>query len=229
MKNTIKIAALIFLPSITFATQIVPVPKSGVQIVALDQMDIPQEYKDELKKRVAEEKAKGFYETANTNGMMLLQTTKQAEFEKKSLKLTNDPLDTQLKTDYSQIKLVFPFKGLPIDQANVVGYAPIGAWNNGWTGIKVFFKDEKSTCSYSYFDLGASHGAAQLNKEGLTYVVNKKPTSLDVEGNYNEGFLYTINWFGKASMSSLECANMEYKPEITKHVLELANKIDKAS
>jgi hypothetical protein len=216
------------LAAVATEQKINPLPKNGIHVVPLSSMDIPEAYKNEVIANAKEQREKGYVEKESQYGQFLLSLPKRAEQEIKSFKVSNNPGDSHLKADFSQIKLAFPFNGLSsINKKDVIGYAPIGGWNNGWTGIKVFFKQNKSICSYSYFDFAASHGAAQLNEESASKDINGKTTYIDVEGNYNTGFLYGVTWFGENSMHKMECANMMYDKSLTNKTINLAQHVDK--
>lgn len=99
--------------------------------------------------------------------------------------------------------------------------------HDGWTGVKEFFNDPKiGLCSYSLSNMKLMHGGIQLAKEDVTYDVNKKPTTSEVEGSENSGFTYTVRWYDDTFAHELECANMLYDKTITENVLSLANRID---
>jgi hypothetical protein len=210
------------------SNQSVPLSKRGIQLVPLKLMSIPEAQKEEVLARALEQKEKGFYETDSEYAKFLLETPAHAANEIKSFKANNDPTDTHLKANFNEIKLAFSFKGLPsIKKNDIIGYAAIGGWHDGWTGIKVFFKQNKSVCSYSYFDLAASHGAAQLNQEYATKEVNGKISYIDIEGNRKSGMLYSVNWFEEKAVHQLDCANATYNKLFTDGTVALARQLDK--
>jgi hypothetical protein len=202
-------------------------PKSGIHLVPLQLMSISEAQKEEVLARALEQKKKGFYETDSEYAKFLLETPARAPNEIKNFKANSDS-DTHLKANFNEIKLAFPFEGLSsINKNNILGYAAIGGWHNGWTGIKVFFKHDKSVCSYSYFNLAASHGAAQLNEEYATKEVNGKISYIDIEGNKKSGMLYSVNWFEEKAMHQLECASVTYDKLLTNETIILARQLDK--
>jgi hypothetical protein len=232
---------IILYPTIIFAdNKLVSSSQSGVQITPLKKMNIPESFKKELLTKIAEEKLKGYREEDNKYVKELISINREGPDEIKAFSKSNNPLDTHLKANITDVKLAFSFKEIPMpNQGKIIGYVPAGGYykanepdnltsREGWSGIKVFFNvPSVGTCSYTYFNLIASHGAVQLNKDTTRYIVNNKPSSSIVEGSYNSGFMYSVEWFGKADMHSLECANMLFDKKIKDDVIALANIIDK--
>lgn len=231
MNKKIKLTALLLtLPLCAFAgNDIVPLATKGLQVIPLAKMDIPDSIKERIKDRIKQQNEKGYFETDSEYTRFLLNIKHNAPSEIRSFANNDDQTDTHLKKSISQIKLAFPYKGIKdIDSENVIGYAAIGSWQDGWTGIKEFFSDNKmGICSYSLFNMELMHGAMQLNTETTRYDVNNKPTSIDVEGNQHSGFHYSIRWFDNKYNHDLECANMKYDKKISEEMIYLANKIDK--
>jgi hypothetical protein len=190
--------------------------------------DLPQSMKDEEKTREAEQKRNGFYKTESTSAKFLLDIPKRAPAEIEKFKLDNNPGDTHLKASASQIKLAFPFPSLAaIKNKKIIGYAAMGSWKNGWTGIKVFFRENNSVCSYSYDYKSGTEFVAPLNQDIVKNIINGKMSYIDIEGNYNNGMLYTISWFDKKVWHTLDCANKIYDKELTKSFVALACELDR--
>lgn len=236
MKMKKLLVALLFAPFIAHADGFLP--SQEVTVSPMREMNIPESLKHELMKRKAEEKSKGFYEKENRYAKELLNIPHTASKEIAEFKSNNNPYDTHLKSKLSQVKIAFPFKFTTIKDEDKIGYAVGGTYlkkspdNNvsqeGWTGIKVFFKAPKiGICSYSFFDLKLSHGKVELSAETTEQIVDKKESSKTVEGTPSTGFLYSVDWYTKDTMQMLECANKVYDKEIIDKVIALANKIDK--
>ena len=137
-----------------------------------------------------------------------------------------DVSDTHLKKTSQEINLAFKINWN--EPQNIIGYAAINGYNNGWTGIKTFFTDSKlGVCSYSYLDFVSSQGAVVLPKESTAYLINKKPSNKTITGSYSGGFIYTVNWYTEKSANTLECANMKFDKSLLNDVISIANKIDK--
>lgn len=206
---------------------IIALPKSGMQIVPLANMDIPDALKQEVIKRATEQKIMGYFKTESLYADFLLQLPTTAQAEIRQYENSTDPGDSHLKADYHKIRLAFLFRyPSSIRKDDIIGYAPIGGWHDGWTGIKIFFSHEKSVCSFSWFDLADTHGAAQLNQESVTHDVNGKISYIDIEGNNHSGFLYAVTWFDLGAMYKMECANKTYNAVLTKSTILLARKVD---
>ena len=208
----------------------------NVNIVPPKQLEIPEALKVELAKKKIEQQKNGYYETDEDNEYVsyLLNLKKEAPREINSYKNYPDLYDTHLKSNFSEIKLAFPFQGFKdIPKENVIGYAAIGGYlkdntPEGWTGIKTFFTDNQlGACAFSYFDLKLAQGGVDVNKELVTHNINKKPATTVIQGNQKHGFIYDLTWYTKDTMSMLECANMKVDKEIMTKMMALANKIDK--
>lgn len=201
-----------------------PSTMKGIQIVPLLKQQIPVEMKQEIIAKRNEENNKGYRETNAENVQFLLNIKRIATQELKAASV-NDVYDTHLKSNFSSIKLAFPFKGISvIENKDVIGYAAIGSYKEGWTGIREFFSNPTlGNCAYSYMGIKA----VQLAEETTEYLVNKKPSNKVIEGNLNLGFLYTLNWYTNDSMHTLECANKSFNSEIMSKMIKLANIIDK--
>jgi hypothetical protein len=173
---------------------------------------------------------KTYIETTTRDKYMqfFLNLNKTAPAEIKSFKNSNDLYDTHLKSSVSEIKLSIPFNKLtPINDSEIIGYAAIGSYNNGWTGIRTFFtRSDLGVCSYSFEKFIAI--SAEKNK--ISYVVNKKPSFSVIEGNYKVGFIYTLSWDDDKKDSvfdhKLECVNKNMNSEIMTKMIALANQID---
>ena len=225
----ILISSIIFCSPIIAYANTLNLPTQEPSITPMSMLDIPEEMKKDIARRQAEEKIKGYQEEDFDYARYLLKLESNAKAEIKSFNATKDPYDTHLKNNASIIRLAFNFKPLTLmKKENIIGYAPLGSYvESGWTGIKAFFKESQlGTCAYSYFDLAASHGAAELNGDLTEYLINKQPSSKSIRGSLNSGFVYEVTWFGKTSMSQLECANYNFDKEFMSRLIVLAEKID---
>lgn len=205
-----------------------PAETNGIQIIPLSNLNIPNELKAETRRKQAEENLKGYQEDTDSDEYIRFLTHLRSHSlqEIKDSKKLNDPYDTHLKSSLSEINLSIPFKPVKsIKNENVIGYAAIGSYidNKGWSGVKEFFDDpELGTCAYSVTTIKA----AQLSKETTEYLVHKKPSNKIIEGNFNTGFIYNLNWYTNHTMSVLDCANKKFDPAIMSKMIIYANKVD---
>lgn len=217
---------------IVLANENAPLPENfkGIHIVPLTKNNLPQKVKIEVLQNKLEEDKKGYQESFdNTYFNYLFNLNKVALAEIESYK-NADYQDTHLKSSFSKIKLAFPFKNITdINEKDVIGFAAIGTFvnendkNKGWTGIREFFNNSKlGVCTYSYVGIEG----VQMLEETTEYIVNKKPSNKIIVGNYNTGFVYTINWYTNETMSTLDCANKNLDKHIIEEMIVLANKID---
>jgi hypothetical protein len=193
---------------------------------------IPREFKQEVLNFHKEMKEKGYHEINNRYAQFLLNLKLTAQDEIRSYRGTTDVGDSHLKQSANEVPLAFDFKKLPINEKNIIGYAPTGSYvkspKEGWNGIVSFFEDTNlGTCSYNFTDLNLSNGSITLTKEYTKYLVNNKPTYVGVEGNDQSGFVYTITWYNSLKVSTLNCATLKYDKNMSNNLIDLAKKIDK--
>jgi len=136
-------------------------------------------------------------------------------------------LDTHIKANLSDIQLSIPYKE-PKELTNkILGYAPIGSYKDGWTGIRSFFKDELlGICSYSF----EKFIYIQAESNYVRNLVNGKPSFNSISGNVNAGYLYVLSWNvdNKDFVYDykLECVNKNNDERIMGNMIKLANLID---
>jgi hypothetical protein len=152
---------------------------------------------------------------------------KNASDEIKQWENSSDPYDTHLKSSLGKLKLSFPFNGVPdVDKNKIIGFAAAGGYEKGkgWDGIGEFFNDNNlGVCLYNTYKIQT----VILPRETIKFFVNKKPSTSDVSGNWNTGFLYSVKWYTNTRFAELQCANKMYDKSILQRVIDLANKIDK--
>jgi hypothetical protein len=233
-----KLALLLLLPAISFAdinepssamdlTKL-PQPNAGIKVISRSKMDFTPAENQSAINELNQFKLKGYVEQESTYPRQLLSMKYKASMQIKENASNKDPYDTHMKGSPADIKLAFPFKGfLNSNDFNAIGYAAIGSWKNGWTGIKVFFENKTlGTCAYSLNNMTLNHGSVYISGDSARYDINKKPNILTVKGTVNSGFIYDIGWYDKTFSKELECANMNYDPKITKKLVEVAKNIE---
>ena len=228
MNKKLLVCLLLMAPLVAVAEDS-PFPSTakGIQIVPMAKQELPAILKADIIASNKEEKEKGYITTNDDKAHYLLNINRDVPYQLAAEK-TKDygVMDTRIKKSYKEIKLSFPFSPIKgITQSDVIGYAAIGSFEkNGWNGLKEIFHSDLGNCSYSRMGIKA----VQLAEETTEYFVNKKPSNKIIEGNINSGFLYSINWYTDTTMNTLECANMNFTPEIMDKMITLANKIDKS-
>jgi hypothetical protein len=237
MKNIFLLTALLSSSLMSYAEESAyPVTQPfalthSLTIVSEKELKVPKELQQQTLKTQQEMKQKGYHETNNRYAQFLLGLKRTATDEIRAYRGTQNVADTHLKQNLQDIKLAFEFKALPIDNKNIIGYAPIGSYvklpKEGWNGIKVFFEDKDlGMCAYEFTDLNLSNGGVMLTKEYTKYIVNNKPTFILVEGNDNSGFVYTVTWYNSIKVSTVDCATQKSQKGLTDKILEIAKKID---
>ncbi len=203
--------------------------KHGIQVVRDLNADLSPQQKKEIERNAISEKKLGYKETDENVAKFLLTIKDHAKKEIEENKNSKYGVyDTHLKAHYSDIKLSIPFHGINMPEENIIGYAAIDTFsrnvkNPGWTGIRIFF-DQPSCgiCSYSTMQIEA----VILTPQDMKNLINNKPSTRSIEGNFASGFMYTINWYTDNVVRILECANINFNKEIMDKMVALANKID---
>lgn len=208
-----------------------PLPDSGVHIVPRAVMDLPAEIikKGDIAKSQME--SQGYSDEDSYRPRELLNFKRHAEMQFKMYKDDNRDSSTHIRQSAKELKLAFKYKGIPKTLlSKTIGFVPQGSFHEeGWSGIVQFFEDKKiGTCAYAHRDVIASHTAAEIALEDVTYDVNDKATLKTVKGSAENGFVYRVEWFDDIAFHELECANMTYSSDINDSVIGLANSIDSA-
>ncbi len=199
------------------------VPK-GISIVPFNETIIPEVLKKQMLRDKLLFSSMGYEKSNSTYPKTLLQIGR----DKKTV-INNDPADTHLKDDISNLGLGFKFDGIKSKDIDVVGYSVIGTYvkNIGWSGALEIFNTEIGTCKYSVKNVALSQASAQIPKEEVTYKINNKPTITNISGSVNTGFLYSAQWFDDNYFSSLDCANTNFDKSFMSKLIEIAKKVDK--
>lgn len=171
-------------------------------------------------------KTKGYVERYSDGAVYLLSLKN----DEPTAEYDWDPHDTHLKTDLSKIKIAFPYiDTVLVKQPHIIGFSPMGLWANkkGWTGFTAYFDSpELGICGYTLSNMKEAHGGIRLIDKFIAYDINKKATTLLIEGNETSGFLYVVSWYDPVYMQKLKCATLHFEPIHLPKVVELARKID---
>lgn len=206
----------------------IPQPVSSVQIVPSSMMDGDESLRKRDLLKITQMKHQGYIYLDSPNARNLMAIKDHAKQEIEEFKNISDPYDTHLKSGLSDIKLAFVYKPpKSLNDLNVLGFAPAGSWKDGWTSVVEFFHDnELGTCSYTTYNLKLTGMGIKINADAVTYLINNKPTTFQVEGSEKSGFRYLVGWTDENFDNDLVCAKMTYdKQQIDKMIL-LGNKID---
>jgi len=206
-----------------------PNAKKGINILPLKEINIPAPMKNQILRNKGSLTANGYEDTTDTdeNVLSLFKLQRNAKEEISKFDDSKNPYDTHLKSSVSKLDLAFNFQNIPgVQKKNIIGYAAVGGYvkGKGWDGVVEFISNPKfGICSYTTYKIEK----AILDKETTEYLVNKKPSNKSVAGNWNVGFLYTVNWYIPDRLMSFECANKMFDPVIINDMIALANHIDK--
>ncbi len=225
------LVGLMLVPMISLA-QDAPFDPSlrGIQIVPLEKINMPPEIKQKMKMNLSINKNNDYENTDDNDAAKFLINIKEHannQFANASKYAKYGDGDTSMKHSLQEIKLAIPFKPIKgVNEKDIIGYAAGNSFveGKGWTGISVFFSNEKlGNCSYQYTKILS----VMLAKEDVAYLVNKKPGGKSIKGNQYTGFKYNITWYDNDAAHELDCANKEYNPKLLSMMIVLANVIDK--
>jgi hypothetical protein len=218
MKN--KIAVMMLIPVLSYASV------DQFPIETLKGFHIKEDYLPKTQNRNVFQETKQKDEVINFLLNMNRNYQSPKEFLDKKYQFDSEFIDTGLKFNLYEIKLSIPYFESPILKQKAYGYAPIGGYENGWSGIKTFFKDPSlGSCSYSYekfiwAEVGSSH---------ISYIINGHPSFHSIKGNKNVGYLYRIKWDIDQKEylyhHEIECANKIYSQEIMDNLISFAKSI----
>ena len=60
--------------------------------------------------------------------------------------------------------------------------------------VEFFKKKGLGTCAYTENNVILTHAAAKVDEAVVRYDINHKVTTLNVEGNEQSGYVYTVDW-----------------------------------
>lgn len=214
-----------------------PLPGSGIKIVPRATFGMSAEQLARGQKAEEERKRLGYSLTDNCRAEELLHFKTTVKADMKAYSGSQSDLSTHLRKNIKDLKLGFPFKGVPAghlvganQNIRVLAVTPQGAFKqdlNGWSGAVQYFEAKHiGVCTYAIMNVKASETAVEIALEDVTYDVNKKPTLSKVEGKPKAGFIYKIEWYDDVNFHELECANRKYSVNIANDVMSLAKQID---
>lgn len=217
-----------------------PLPGSGIKLVPRTLLGLTSEELLLAEREIKEYKERGYINRDLTRVRELLSINHQLVLKELNKRAAiKSETYTGLSSDITKIKLAFNFPVLDKSRhlklvkndIEMLGAAPKGGFHDelgGWSGASQYFTYKGiGTCSYSVMNVLASHTAALLAQEDVTYTINNKATIIiPVEGSYNSGFLYYIKWYDLNNFHELECASHELSKKIEQDVIKLAKKID---
>lgn len=224
------ITVLILIPCSVLAVKNQPEVFAGIKLVSLEQLSVPDEIKKQQTAKDKQFKQKGYVEISTPYPKQLLNVRKIEKNVLETRTFAADPYDTHIKANLNDIRLSFSFSGIPVKSEYVIGFAPIGSWEDkGWNGIKEYFSDNNlGICTYTKVKIIG----IEINREIVTKEVNNKISTKYIEGNGYSGYSYMLNWYedqGKSGVQSyeLECANMKFDKGIMTKMIALASQIDR--
>ncbi len=136
-----------------------------------------------------------------------------------------DPFNYYLRKNVSDIQLSFHYQ--PISREKLLGFAPVGTHiSTGWTGVREFFEDKNfGICSLTKYHIINSKMGIRINADAVSYSVDSNPTTVEVEGSDNSGFIYTVSWVDSLFSNHLECAKSTFDKNMINQMTSFANQI----
>lgn len=210
-------------------SQGISLPTQGVQVVPRNALSLPAELKSQIQKNVISLQKQGFVENRNPRIIELRDIDHTAAFEKKKYQNTDDPASTHLRDAIADIRMAYEFHEVPSAMVNnIIGFAPVGTFKqDGWTGmVELFTKTGLGNCNYEENNLKLMHASIRIPADMVSYDVNNKITTIDIQGNLRDGFLYTVAWYDDQFARKLECVTPNYSQDTRATVVAMARKID---
>lgn len=138
-------------------------------------------------------------------------------------------MSTHLRNTVSEIKRAYDFHPVPSEETSkIIGFAPVGTYTNGgWTGmVEIFVNKGLGNCNYEENNLKIMRASIRIPSDIVTYDINDKVTTMNVQGNRHDGFLYTVDWYDDDFSRKLECFALSYNPDILNAVVTISKSID---
>lgn len=184
-----------------------------------------------------EQQKNGYVKNNEPRAKELLDLKNTASYQKKKYQSVLSPESTHIRSSSNELKLTYTFVGVPPEDMDLsIGVAPYGAYKSikngdageGWDGAVQFFdKNGVGRCAYSEHNRKLSGlGGGELIKELVSYDIQNRPTVTLITGTKETGYVYKIKWYDSTFSRELECANMEFSPQVKENVITLAGRIE---
>ncbi|KTD05805.1 hypothetical protein Lgra_2582 [Legionella gratiana] len=183
-----------------------------------------------------EQQKNGYVNDNEPRAKELLDLKNTAAYQKKKYNGVLSAESTHIRDSSTDLKLAYTFVGVPPEDMDIsIGFAPYGAYKSvkngdggdGWDGAVQFFdKNGIGSCAFSEHNRKLSGLGVELIKELVSYDVQNRPTVILVKGTKESGYVYKIKWYDPTFSRELECANMEFSPQIKENVIALASRIE---
>lgn len=173
-------------------------------------------------KRQDEFKSKGYIETYQEYAKYLLDLQK-AKDKKHFFK--SQYFEDKIFDKFEQISLMSSIRPTEaLHELKSFGISGMGSYtDNGWNGYRIYFEGKnKEMCSFSYMSLNSTDGCVFLDTVTSSHKVKDMDATYMVEGDKVSGYLYSINWYSKDTVSMLDCALSYYSPKEIVHLNKLA-------
>lgn len=203
-------------------------PDGGVIIVPSSRIQAPATVKRQWMKERLEQKEKGFSSIYSDRAEELFQLADTVEYKYQASQKNKDKNSSIFRKDLSEINMAYKFTSIPNQYVSkLYGFAACNTFSGGWTGVVEFFNHEKiGICAFTENNVTLTHQAAKVDEDIVSYDINNKITTINVEGNNKSGYLYRVEWFDDNFFRTLECANIHYLIGTTNAVIALAKHID---
>lgn len=183
-----------------------------------------------------EQQKNGYVKVNEPRAKELLDLKNTVSYQKKKYQSVLSPESTHIRDSSNELKLAYTFVGVPPEDMDMsIGIAPYGAYKSikngdagdGWDGAVQFF-DKKGigSCAFTEHNRKLSGLGIELIKELVSYDIQNRPTVILVTGTKETGYIYKIKWYDPTFSRELECANMEFSPQIKENVITLASRIE---
>jgi len=183
-----------------------------------------------------EQQKNGYVNYNEPRAKELLNLKNTASYQKKKYKGVLSSESTHIRDSSNDLILAYTFVGVPPEDMDMsIGVAPYGAYKmvkngdggDGWDGAVQFFdKNGIGSCAFSEHNRKLSGLGVELIKELVSYDIQNRPTVILVKGTKENGYVYKIKWYDPTFSRELECANMQFSPQIKENVIALASRIE---
>ena len=201
----------------------------GVKIVPRAKLGFTEEELIRGAEEDLERKQKGYVNEKSNRAFQLIDFESYSKRQLELTKNNHSSSGTHLRPFIRDLKLAFYYRGVPYDSmAKNFGASPGGGYRtDGWTqATQFFYAKDIGNCAFIESDAHITQSSIEIALEAIEYLVNKKPSLIDVRGSAESGFLYDIQWFDGDYFRELECANIKFSKTTLNNIIELAKRID---
>ncbi len=207
-------------------------PFSGAHVIPLNKLSIDKSKQSIIRKNIESLKSKGYLERFDVNAKNLngIEAIAEDDFKGTDGAIIADE-STHMRHYLSDLKMAYVYGGVPVNLINKsIGYAPESTYTSkGWAGVVQFFIPQSinAKCAFHEIDIRITGSSTLIPEETVSKIIPDKISFMNVSGNLESGYIYTIEWWDTSFRRSLECGLPDYSDDNRNALIKLAQDINK--